>query len=177
MVRATCTAECVAATAAADETFPILITLQEFRQGPMQPRQAMELRANGGLVFQFTLTIDALSACYSIKSLAVKLPAEKTIAVHLLWLRRLVDSQVLTLIRWCDTRDMSSDGHTKGIIDRAGLIDAMSGKYGFQCPTLTHPRHRQLSQAAATAISETTTNNNNNNNNSRRKRRNTTAHN
>ena len=41
---------------------------------------------------------------------------------------------MLRRIRWCDTRDMTADGHTKGSIPRDGLLAVMRGLYGF-----THP--------------------------------------
>ena len=35
-------------------------------------------------------------------------------------------------VQWCDTRDMSADGHTKGSIDRDGLLEVMSGTQSFK---------------------------------------------
>ena len=34
-------------------------------------------------------------------------------------------------VHWCDTRDMSADGHTKGSIDRELLIALMAGKQSY----------------------------------------------
>ena len=36
--------------------------------------------------------------------------------------RRIVESA-----QWCDTRDMTADGHTKGSIDRELLLQVMAG--------------------------------------------------
>ena len=35
-------------------------------------------------------------------------------------------------VQWCDTRDMSADGHTKGSIDRDLLLQAMEGKQKYK---------------------------------------------
>eukprot|EP00959_Pyramimonas_sp_CCMP1952_P117780 2462326-Pyramimonas_sp.AAC.1 len=34
-------------------------------------------------------------------------------------------------IQWCDTRDMTADGRTKGIIDRDMLLQVMGGTESF----------------------------------------------
>ena len=46
---------------------------------------------------------------------------------QLLWIRELIDKQILTSLVWLDTRDMTADGHTKGSISRGALISIMQG--------------------------------------------------
>ena len=58
---------------------------------------------------------------------------------HLFWLRELIDRKVVSHVQWADTRDMSSDGHTKGSIDREMLLKAMKGIYAYQHETKIFP--------------------------------------
>ena len=58
-------------------------------------------------------------------------PAEKTLMGHVVWLRELLKLGLIRKARWCDTRHMSADGHTKGSIERHGLFDLMQGKAKF----------------------------------------------
>ena len=44
-----------------------------------------------------------------------------------MYLRELLDYGVLEALVWLDTRDMTSDGLTKGAVDRKALHDLMEG--------------------------------------------------
>ena len=46
---------------------------------------------------------------------------------HVSWIREMMQLGIADEAQWCDTRDMTSDGHTKGSIDRKLLIDVMHG--------------------------------------------------
>ena len=120
--------------ACADDLIPLLITFHEIKHGPITAHQARELRENGGLAFKSTLAVDAMSLFTAVAAHTVKIPQEKNLAIHLFWLRELLDNQVLSALEWCDTRDMTADGHTKGCIDRKGLIDVMQGIQEFKHP-------------------------------------------
>ena len=98
-----------------------------------------EARENGGLAFRCILTIDAMSVWAAIAAATVKIPSEKNLAGHLFWLRELIDRKVLTQIQWADTRDMSSDGHTKGKIEREMLLKVMLGEFQYQHATKLFP--------------------------------------
>ena len=80
-----------------------------------------------------------MSLYAAIAASTVKVPSEKNLAGHLFWLRELLDKKVITHIQWADTRDMSSDGHTKGSIDRQMLLDIMLGKFAYQHETKLFP--------------------------------------
>jgi len=43
-----------------------------------------------------------------------------------------LDNDVLFALIWLDTRDMTSDGFTKGAVDRKALHDLMDGQINFQ---------------------------------------------
>ena len=77
------------------------------------------------------LTIDAESVYKSLTSRELKTPAEKTLLGHISWIRELLQLRIIQMIQWCDTRDMTADGHTKGFIDRKLLLDLMSGIQQF----------------------------------------------
>ena len=52
-------------------------------------------------------------------------------------------------IQWCDTRDMTADGHTKGSIDRDGILQVMAGRQKF-----VHEVKRYTPYRGATARDE-----------------------
>ena len=41
---------------------------------------------------------------------------------------------IISGVQWCDTRDMTADGHTKGCIDRELLLEVMQGRQSFKHP-------------------------------------------
>jgi len=132
VTRSTFAAETLAATVAADHVIPLATTLHEFNNGPVTAYQARRVREEGGLSFDVTLTVDAMSLYAAVAASTIKVPAERSLAGHLYWLRELIDNHVLRRLRWCDTRDMSADCHTKGSIDRQVILDLMKGHYRFR---------------------------------------------
>ena len=73
------------------------------------------------------LALDAMSVFAAVTAANVKEPAEKSLYNHVLYLRELLDTFVLHSIWWIDTRDMTSDGLTKGTVDRDVLHACMAG--------------------------------------------------
>ena len=73
------------------------------------------------------LTIDAESVFKSLTSKDLKIPTERTLLGHISWIREFLDLGILSNVQWCDTRDMTADGHTKGSIDRQLLLEVMVG--------------------------------------------------
>ena len=59
-----------------------------------------------------------------------------------MWVRELLSLGVLRSVQWCDTRDMTADGHTKGVIDRKHLLDLMKGWQEFKHDLKRHVPHR-----------------------------------
>ena len=62
----------------------------------------------------------------------LKIPAEKGLWSHVQYLRELLDTGVLSGLWWLDTRDMHSDGLTKGTVDRKALQDIMGGRVVYK---------------------------------------------
>ena len=112
-----------------------MITLHELCHGILTPEELKNLREVGGLGIRVTLTIDAESVYKSRTSRDLEIPTEKSLRGHVSWVRELLAAGIVDNIQWCDTRDITADGHTKGSIDRAGLIEVMSGKQKYNHAT------------------------------------------
>ena len=131
-MRSSYAAETLAAAHNLDEVYPTLITLHELKAGPLTPKQLRDMRELGGLSIKVSLTIDAESVYKSLSSKDLKIPTERTLLGHISWIRELMDIGIVHNVQWCDTRDMTADGHTKGSIDRDGLLEVMSGTQSFR---------------------------------------------
>ena len=68
-----------------------------------------------------------MSVYSAVTATYIKHPAEKSLLSHVQFLRELLDSHVLGALMWVDTRDMVSDGLTKGAVDRDALHKVMDG--------------------------------------------------
>ena len=134
VVRSSYGAEIIAASHGFDDSWPTIITLEEMIHGVYSPEQLKDVRENGGLSLQVTLTIDAEGVYKSVTARDLKVPAEKTLLGHVSWLRECLRLQFIVALQWCDTRDMTADGHTKGCIDREMLISLMQGHQKFSFP-------------------------------------------
>ena len=139
VTRSTFSAETLACVATADDMFPIVFTLHEVATGTVSTSNAKLLWTNGGFAFKMSLSVDAMSLFAAIAAHTVRIPSEKNLAVHLFWLRDLLNRNVLTSLEWCDTRDMNADGHTKGSIDRDAILQLMRGHFKYQHPVKTYP--------------------------------------
>eukprot|EP00959_Pyramimonas_sp_CCMP1952_P080673 1685643-Pyramimonas_sp.AAC.1 len=49
---------------------------------------------------------------------------------------------IVRSIQWCDTRDMTADGHTKGGIDREMLLQVRGGIQTFKYDRERHAPYR-----------------------------------
>ena len=139
VTRSTFSSETLACVAAADYLIPLCITMQEVAYGPLSTTEVRRLREEGNLAFRSTLVVDAMSLFAAVSAATVKVPAERSLAGHLFWLRELLDRQVVNTLRWCDTRDMNADCHTKGSVDRAAILKLMLGQYSHAHPVKNFP--------------------------------------
>ena len=67
----------------------------------------------------------------AVTAVFIKTPAEKSLLCHVQFLRELLDHGVLAAIVWLDTRDMLSDGLTKGAVQRDALLRLLDGLSRF----------------------------------------------
>eukprot|EP00959_Pyramimonas_sp_CCMP1952_P447313 9365759-Pyramimonas_sp.AAC.1 len=49
---------------------------------------------------------------------------------------------IVHIIQWCDTRDLTADGHTKGSIDREMPLQVTGGIQAFKYDLKRHTPHR-----------------------------------
>ena len=54
-------------------------------------------------------------------------------------------------MRWCDTRDMTADAHTKGSIDRKVLLQLMLGIFAFVYKTKDYQAFNARASKSKTA--------------------------
>ena len=119
-------------------------TLDELQTGRVSAAEALARREHGGWAIPSALYLDALSVVAAVTATFVKIPADNGVLVHCLYLRELLDHYVLDALIWLDTRDMTSDGLTKGAVERTALHDLMSGRIviNHACKPW-QPKHRK----------------------------------
>jgi hypothetical protein len=106
--------------------------MHEMLVGPTSASIARERRLSGGFIVPLVLYVDAMSVYAAITATFVKTPAEKSLLCHVQFIRELLNHGTLKALGWLDTRDMISDGLTKGVVDRVALHLLMEGKLSFQ---------------------------------------------
>ena len=127
VTRSTFAAELLSAGDAVDQGILVSQMLCEVETGPMTAESARARRENGGFV-PMSLYVDAKSVFAAVTASTVKIPADKSLFVHVQYLRELLDHRVLSSLVWLDTRDMTADGLTKGAVSRDLLHALMSGR-------------------------------------------------
>ena len=110
-----------------DHGFLLATLLHQLVQGACTASQAKDLREKGGWAVPMILILDAYSIFSATTAGHVKIPADSSLLAHLQYLRELLDTGILSELWWCDTRDMLSDGLTKGQVERDALQKAMRG--------------------------------------------------
>ena len=142
----------LAAAHGIDDAYPSLITLAELKYGVLSPKQLKDHREIGGMHLKVVVTLDAESVYKSLTSRDLKVPTERTLLGHVSWIRELLQLGILEAIQWCDTRDMTADGHTKGQIDRKLLLEVMSGHQTYRHSVKRHTPHRgEIAQSVGSA--------------------------
>ena len=142
IIRSSYGAEMLAFAHGYDDAYPTLITVAELKHGVIRPEELKKYREEGGLALKVILTTDAESVYKSLTSRDLKVPAEKTLLGHVSWIRELLQIRLIESVQWCDTRDMTADGHTKGVIDRKLLLELMSGHQAYKYDVKRHTPHR-----------------------------------
>ena len=127
VTRSTFSSELFAACDTIDHGMLLATILHQIRTGAVTIAEARYLRERGGWAVKLILAVDAYSVYSAVTAQMVKTPAEKSLLAHLQYLRELLDLGILEYISWLDTRDMVSDGLTKGAVDRVQLHQLMDG--------------------------------------------------
>jgi len=146
--------ELIAAAHGLDDIYSTLVTIAELPHGRITAQQLKSIREHGGLPLEITLTTDSEDVYKSIMLRDLKNTGEKTLLGHVEWLRELVNNGIIQMIQCCDTRDMTAEGHTKGRVERTGLLEVMVGRQTYKHPVKRHsPPHAKVavrSDATAT---------------------------
>ena len=114
--RSTFAAELFSANDTADLLYVIALAVEEVEFGCKGVDQLKQAHMSGFSV-PLMLCIDDMSVFSAVNCDHLKLPAERSLLIQLLWLQEQIKRNVLRLV-WLDTRDMVADGMTKGSIDR-----------------------------------------------------------
>ena len=127
MTRSTFTSELLAALDAQDRGFLIAQMLHHMTTGVGGVHEGRRLREDGGYASPMGLYIDALSVYAAVTATFIKTPADNSCLLQLLALREHINVGTLSVLCWCDTRDMIADGLTKGAVDRTALDSVLNG--------------------------------------------------
>ncbi|CAE7335666.1 RNR1 [Symbiodinium sp. CCMP2592] len=136
VTRSTFSSETLAAVGTVDQLVPMLFAFQEILHGPLTSQQARTLREKGGFTMTSELVIDAMNLFWALSVTSPRMPAERTLFVHINWLRDLLQAGMPSILKWMDTRGMLADGMTKGKIDRGPLVEAMAGQHAMHPVTV-----------------------------------------
>ncbi len=145
VVRSTFAAELFSGTDTVDVMRFICVALHEVMCGALTALEARDLVASSVPRIRSYLVIDCMSIFTALQCQNLKVPAEKTLMLQLLWLQELLESGQLRGLTWCDTRDMSADGLGKGAVARDALRDVLAGrlKFHFETKTFVHAKQRR----------------------------------
>ena len=138
VTRSTFSAETLAAVGTVDNLTPLMFTLEEVMLGALSPEAVRNLREQGGFCFDNELCVDAMNLYYALSACYPKMPAEKTLFTHIVWLRNLLHTGLVRSVSWVDTRDMLADGFTKGKVERDPILLAMTGTWSLKFERKTH---------------------------------------
>ena len=121
-----------------DAAILLLGYFQELRFGPLSGAELRKLRENGGFALQLELLTDSLSIFSYLRSVHLKMPAERGTVFHLAYIRECLVNLIVSWFTWIDTRDMVADGLTKGSCDRAQLHEFMRGYFKLRHSASSH---------------------------------------
>ena len=128
VTRSTFSSELFAATDAVDSGLLQSIVLHELQHGVVTPSEAKGLiEGTTPCAVGLALAVDAKSVSAAVVAPNVKVPAEPSLLLHVMWLRSLLTRGRLKAMFWTDTRSMVADGLTKGAVSRDLLHAIMCG--------------------------------------------------
>ena len=122
VVRSTFSAELNSLLDGLESAMTIQIIFHELEFGcSTMPGSLARMQEEGQLVPPLIAATDARAVFDAVAAAEICAPAESSLALHLLSIRDRITRGVLKYLYWFDTRDMLSDGLTKGSIDREAL--------------------------------------------------------
>ena len=151
--RSTFAAELLSACDAADQGVLVSQMIHEITHGPSTAEEARRRILRGGFA-PVGLYVDAKSVYAAVSATFVKTPAEKSLLTHVQFLREALERGMISVLLWIDTRDMISDGLTKGSVGRELLHLCMDGTMNLQHesdlwkPRITQSVHDQFEHSS-----------------------------
>ena len=92
----------------------------------------------------FDVCLDAISVFDALKADEPQVLAEVNLLNHLQMIKEWLNRGLLTRLWWTDTRDMVSDGLTKGKVDRTAICQLLEhGMWALQHPHIVLSRPRR----------------------------------
>ena len=143
VTRSTTSSDLLSASDTVDHGMLLALSLHEFSAGAQSAAEAKNLRETGGWNVKLSLYVDAMSVYAAVTATFIKTPAEKSLLLHIQYIRELLDTKVLEALVWLDTRDMVADGFTKGSVDRDVLHACMNGIWLLQHSAQSWPTNKK----------------------------------
>ena len=95
--------------------------LHEIKYGKLTPEQGMHMTEQDTCNVKLHVVTDAYNIVLALEKEKMKQPSEKSFICHLSWLAEKLKNNVVNILVWKDTRDITADPHTKGSASRAPL--------------------------------------------------------
>ena len=119
----------LAASSIADDLMAVVLTLHEMHHGLRSAAEAKQLVETCTLDVLSVLITESMSTYAALAMTITRVPNEKSLAVHTFWLKDLLVTGKVSAIGWRDTRDMTADGHTTGMVALDMLIGLQNGEW------------------------------------------------
>jgi hypothetical protein len=137
--RSTFAAELHAIADAVETARMVLLTITCCHKRYISPQELQKLEDTASLPLAMEVCTDCRSVFDSLAAQDLKTPSESSLVLILHVLKELLCSHVIGKITWIDTRDMVSDGLTKGAISRIGLMQmSNSGVWQLTHDVMSH---------------------------------------
>ena len=120
--RSTFAAELFALLDACGAGSKVLLCLEESITGPQSATELAREQDNSELAINMEAVTDAKSVFDVVVNVKAVRASEVYLLIHILKLRELIRLRVLKKLWWTDTRDMITDGLTKGSVDRTAIL-------------------------------------------------------
>jgi hypothetical protein len=121
----------------------VSLCLEEMLVGTATAAVLAERQETGKLRLRLHAVVDAKSVFDSVANVSSIKVSDEHLLIHILKVREFITRGIVFQLWWCDTRDMVSDGLTKGSVERTGILDLCEkGSWTLLHNTASHPVHR-----------------------------------
>ena len=141
--RATFSAELFSLLDGIGAALKVSLCLEEMLVGTATAAVLAERQETGKLRLRLHAVVDAKSVFDSVANVSSIKVSDEHLLIHILKVREFITRGIVFQLWWCDTRDMVSDGLTKGSVERTGILDLCEkGSWTLLHNTASHPVHR-----------------------------------